>query len=82
MSVGLGERLELSKDRLVKGVTYCRAFISSALRKVKGQSLPWGRLFQAVRGVGGVARLVRSSYEVHAYRLLENVQLVQCESLD
>lgn len=40
------------------------------------------RMFQAVRGVGGVARMVMLPYESHAYRAKENVELVQGESLD
>ncbi len=40
------------------------------------------RMFQAIRGVGGTARLVMLPYESHAYRALENVEVVQSESLD
>lgn len=40
------------------------------------------RMFQAIRGVGGTARLVMLPYESHAYRAGENVELVQSESLD
>jgi dipeptidyl aminopeptidase/acylaminoacyl peptidase len=40
------------------------------------------RMFQAIRGVGGTARLVMLPYESHAYRAGANVELVQSESLD
>jgi dipeptidyl aminopeptidase/acylaminoacyl peptidase len=40
------------------------------------------RMFQAIRGVGGTARLVMLPYESHGYRAGENVELVQSESLD
>ncbi len=40
------------------------------------------RMFQAIRGVGGVARMVLLPYESHAYRARESIQLVQSESLD
>jgi len=40
------------------------------------------RMFQAIRGVGGTARLVMLPYESHAYRAGQNVELVQSESLD
>ncbi|WP_176736852.1 S9 family peptidase [Oligoflexus tunisiensis] len=39
------------------------------------------RMFQAIRGVGGTARLVMLPYESHGYRAQENVELVQSETL-
>ncbi|RYZ51687.1 MAG: S9 family peptidase, partial [Proteobacteria bacterium] len=39
------------------------------------------RMFQAVRGVGGVARLVLLPYESHGYIAKENVQLMHNETM-
>lgn len=40
------------------------------------------RMFQAVRGVGGVARLVLLPYESHGYIAKENVQLMHNETMN
>ncbi len=39
------------------------------------------RMFHAMRGVGGTARMVMLPYEAHGYRSRENIFLVQAETL-